>query len=68
MGMWQNYFWNRNSNIEEINRRKNAISELNIAVFSATNDLENKIIQTLHRKVQKIKVDVIVIVRTGTYL
>ena len=22
MGMWQNYFWNRNSNTKEINRRK----------------------------------------------
>ena len=49
---------------KEINRRKNANSQPDIAVFSEAIDSENKI---LHRKGQKIKLDGIVIVRTGTY-
>ena len=47
---------------------KNANSKPNIAVFSEAIDSQNKIIQILHRKGQKIKLDRIVIVRTGTYL
>ena len=47
---------------------KNVNSQPNIAVFSAAIDSENKIIQILHRNGQKIKLDRIVIVRTGTYL
>ena len=47
---------------------KNANSQQKIAVFSAATDSENKIIQMLHRKGQKIKLDRIVIIRTGTYL
>ena len=38
------------------------------AVFLAAKDSENKFIQIQHRKVQKIKWDTIVIIRTGTYL
>ena len=68
MGMWQNYFLESDSNTKEINsRKKNANSQPNIAVFSASRDSENKIIQILHRKGEKVKLERIVIVRTGTY-
>ena len=52
MGMWQNYFQNRNSNTKEINKRKKANSQQNLAVFSAATDSENIIIQILHGKGQ----------------
>ena len=68
MGMWQNYFLNRNSNTKEIRRRKNVNSQPDIAVFSVAVDSENKIIQILHGNGQKIKLDRIVNIRTGTYL
>ena len=66
MAMWQNYFWNRNSNTKEINKRKNADSQQNLAVFSAATDSENIINQILHGKGQIKKLARTVIVRTGT--
>ena len=45
-------------------RIKNASSQSDTAVFSEAIDAENKIIQILNRKGQKIKLDRIVIVRT----
>ena len=51
-------------------KKKHVSSQLNVAVFLAAKDSENKItgIQILHRKGQKIKFESIVIIRTGTYL
>ena len=43
-------------------------SQPDIAVFSVAVDSENKIIQILHGNGQKIKLDRIVNIRTGTYL
>ena len=52
MGMSQN-FYDRNSNIKEINKRKIANSQQNFAgFFSAATDSEHKIIQILQRKGQ----------------
>ena len=52
MGMSQN-FYDQDSNIKEINKRKIANSQQNFAgFFSAATDLEHKIIQILHRKGQ----------------
>ena len=42
---------------------ENENSKQNIAVFSAATDSEHKIIQILHRKIQKQNLDRIVIVR-----
>ena len=53
MDMCQNYFKNRNSNTKEINKRKNANSQQNLAVFWAATDSENIIIQILHGKKDK---------------
>ena len=53
---------------KEINKRKNANSQQNLAVFSAATDSENVMIQILHGKGQIKNLDRIVIVRTGTYL
>ena len=47
---------------------KTANSQQNLAVFPAAIDSENIIIQILHRKGQIKNLDIIVIVRTGTYL
>ena len=50
MGMWQNYFTNRNSNTKEINKRKKANSRQNFALFSVAADSENIVNQILHGK------------------
>ena len=68
MAMWQNYFWNRNSDTKEIDKRKHAHSQQNLAVFLAATDSENIIIQILDGKGQIKNLARIVINRTGTYL
>ena len=50
------------------NKRKNAISQQNLAVFLAGTDSENKkYLNTTQERTNKI-LDKIVIIRTGTYL
>ena len=48
MAMWQKYFWNRNSNIKEIKKKKNANTQYKLAIFSTATGSANKIIQILH--------------------
>ena len=62
IGMWQNYFKNRNSHAKEINEKTQ------ILVFLAATYSEIIIIQILHGIGQIKDLDRIVIVRTGTYL
>ena len=60
-------FQNRNSNTKEMNKRKNAYFQQNLAVFLAGTDSEFFFYKYYTEK-NKTKMDKIVIIRTGTYL
>ena len=52
MVLWQNYFWNRNSNIKEINKQKTGILSKILLISRQQQIQKNIIIQILHRKGQ----------------